>query len=167
MMTCKYVLRHVVLLTLVVSLCSLGLWADSTSDPCSLTAPSCTATCTSSPCQVQITQSGSSLSLSYNGTNASVLCAGDNSTVTWAPSSATPSLVGAFFSSTHYPGNTSVVTGSNSNAASTSVTAGDPSLACYVYQIVVCNSSGSCGVLDPKVVVTGVTIEGKKKKKDK
>jgi len=163
-MTCKYVMRHVVLLTLVVSLCSLGLWADSTSDPCPSTTQ-CTATCNSSPCQVQVTQNGNSLSLSYNGTDASVLCAGDESTVSWASATATPSMIGAFFSASHYPGNTNVVVGSNAVAASTTVTASSESEACYVYQIIVCNSSGTCGVLDPRVVVTGLHAEGKHKKK--
>jgi hypothetical protein len=165
-MTCKSVKRHVVLLTLVVSLCSLGLWADSTSDPCPSNTQ-CTATCTSSPCQVQVTWSGSSLSLMYNNTNASVLCAADDSTVTWATSTATPSLIGAFFSATHYPGSTNVVTGSNAVAASSTVTAPSQAESCYVYQIIVCNAAGSCGVLDPKVVVTGLHAEGKHKKKDK
>ncbi len=165
MMTCKYVMRHVVLLTLVVSLCSLRVWADSSSDPCNSPPTACTATCTSSPCQVQVTQNGGSLSLSYGGTDASILCAGDNSTVSWATSTATPSMIGAFFNASHYPGSTSVVTGSSANAASTTVTASSPSTACYVYQIVVCNSAGSCGTLDPRVVVTGVNTEGKHKKK--
>ncbi len=163
-MTCKSVMRHVVLLTLVVSLCSLGLWADSTSDPCPSTTQ-CTATCTSSPCQVQVTQSGNTLSLSYNGTNASVLCAADDSTVTWATSTATPSMIGAFFSASHYPGSTNVITGSNAVAASSTITAPNQAESCYVYQVVVCNAAGSCGVLDPKVVVTGVHVEGKHKKK--
>jgi len=165
MMTCKYVMRHVVLLTLVVSLCSLGLWADSTSDPCNLTSASCTVTCTSSPCQVQITRNGNSLSLAYNGTDASVLCAGDNSTVNWAASTATPQLIGAFFNPNHYPGSTNVVVGSSATPASTTVAAANVSTACFVYQVTVCDSTGSCGVLDPKVVVTGIHVEGKKKKK--
>jgi hypothetical protein len=76
-------------------------------------------------------------------------------------------MIGAFFSATHYPGSTNVVTGSNANAASTTVSASGPSTSCYVYQIAVCNSAGTCGVLDPKVVVTGVHVEGKHKKKDK
>jgi hypothetical protein len=166
-MTCKSVMRHVVLLTLVVSLGSLGLWADSTSDPCNLTPPSCTAVCSSSPCQVQITQNGNTLSLSYNGSDASVLCAVDNYTVKWATSTATPSMIGAFFSATHYPGSTNIVTGSNAAPATSTVTAANSQTACFVYQVVVCNAAGSCGVLDPKVVVTGVGIEGKHKKKDK
>ncbi|MGA7463162.1 MAG: hypothetical protein WBW69_23200 [Candidatus Korobacteraceae bacterium] len=165
-MTCKSVMRHVVLLTLVVSLCSLGLWADSTSDPCPSTTQ-CTATCNSSPCQVQVTRSGGSLSLMYNNTDASVLCAADDSTVTWATSTATPSLIGAFFSASHYPGSTNVVTGSNAVAASSTVTAPSQDKSCYVYQIVVCDATGSCGVLDPKVVVTGLHVGGKHKKKEK
>jgi len=166
MMICKSVMRYFVLLTLIVSLCSLGLWADSTSDPCPSTTQ-CTASCNSSPCQIQVTQSGNSLSLSYNGTNASVLCAGDGSTVEWATATATPALIGTFFNPNHYPGSASVIAGSNSAAASTSVSAPNQANSCYVYQIVVCNSSGSCGVLDPKVVVTGVGFEGKHKKKKK
>lgn len=163
-MTCKYVMRHVVLLTLVVSLCSLGLWADSTSDPCPSTTQ-CTATCNSSTCQVQIVRSGNNLSLSFGGTDASVLCAPNDSTVTWATSNATPSLIGAFFNPSHYPGSSSVLTGSNLAAASSSVSAPSKSQSCYVYQVVVCDSTGSCGVLDPKVVITGLNTEGKKKKK--
>lgn len=166
-MTCKSVMRHVVLLTLVVSLCSLGLWADSTSDPCTNLPTSCTATCTSSPCQVQVTRNGSSLSLSLGGTDASILCAGDNSTVAWATQTATPQMIGAFFNPNHSPGSTSVVIGSTVSAASTSVSANSPAQACFVYQIIVCDNTGSCGVLDPKVVVTGIHVGGKAKKKDK
>ena len=92
---------------------------------------------------------------------------GDESTVTWATSTATPAMIGTFFSATHYPGSTNVVTGSNAVPASTTVTASNQANSCYVYQVIVCNSAGSCGVLDPKVVVTGVHVEGKHKKKDK
>jgi len=163
-MTCKYVMRHGLLLTLVVSLGSLGLRADTTSDPCPSTTQ-CTATCTSSPCQVQITRNGSSLSLSYGGTDASVLCAADGSTVKWAFGTATPSLIGAFFSPSHYPGSTNVVTGSSVSPASSTVSAPNSANSCYVYQAVVCDATGSCGALDPKVVVTGVHATAKHAKK--
>jgi hypothetical protein len=165
-MTCKSVMRHGLLLTLVVSRCSLGLWADSTSDPCPSTTQ-CTATCSSSPCQVQITRSGSSLTLLYNDTDASVLCAGDESTVKWATSTATTSMIGAFFSASHYPGSTNVVVGSSTVPAASTVTASSAATSCYVYQIIVCDATGSCGVLDPKVVVTGLHAVGPKKKKKK
>ena len=157
-------MRHGLLLTLVVSLCSLGLRADSTTDPCPSTTQ-CTATCTTSPCQVQITRNGSSLSLSYSGSDASVLCAADGSTVKWAYATATPSLIGAFFSPSHYPGNTNVVVGSSTVPAGSSVSAPNAANSCYVYQVVVCDATGSCGTLDPKVVVTGVHVSPRAKKK--
>ena len=163
-MTCKSVMRHVVLLTLVVSLCSLGLWADSTSDPCPSTTQ-CTATCTSSPCQVQVTRSGSSLSLSYNGTNASVLCAADDSTVTWATSTATPSHDRSVLQRDPLSRQHECCYRQQRSSRLFHRNRTNQAKSCYVYQVVVCNSAGSCGVLDPKVVVTGVHVEGKHKKK--
>jgi hypothetical protein len=101
----------------------------------------------------------------YNNTDASALCVGANSTVTWATSTATPSLIGAFFNPSHYLGSTNVVTGSSVSPASATAGNPNPAQSCYVYQIVVCDSTGSCGVLDPRVVVTGMHVEGKHKKK--
>ena len=148
-----------------MSLCTLGARADSTPDPCSPTT-ACTATCTSSPCQVSLTRNGSSLSLTYNGTDASILCAADYSTVKWAAQTALPSLIGAFFSASHYPGSTNIVTGSSTVAASTNVSAPNQAQSCYVYSVMVCDSTGSCAKVDPRVIVTGVHPKAKKKKKE-
>lgn len=103
--------------------------------------------------------------MTYNGTDASILCAPDHGTVTWATQTALPSLVGAFFSGTHYPGSTNIVTGSSVVAASSTVTAPNQALSCYVYSIVVCDSTGSCSTVDPKVIVTGTHVVGKNAKK--
>jgi len=152
---------------LVVSLCSLGAWADNTPDPCNLTAPSCTATCTNSPCQVSLVRNGNGVSMMYGNADASILCAPDHGTVTWATNIATPQLIGAFFNASHYPGSTSIVAGSSSSPATSTVTAPNAAMSCYVYSIVVCDATGSCSTVDPKVIVTGTHAEGTATKKKK
>ena len=165
-MSYKCVLHRCLLLSLVVLLCNFGIWADSSTDPCNSAPSACTATCTSSPCQVQLTSSGGTVSLTYNGTDASILCAPDNATVKWATQTATPaSMIGLFFNASHYPGSSNIVVGSSAIAASSTVTATSSSQACYVYSIAVCGATGSCSTKDPRVVVTGVNVQGKHAKK--
>ena len=144
-MHCKQFAHRGLLLMLVVLLCSLRAKADSTSDPCSPTT-ACSATCKGSSCAVVLNRSGGTLSPTYNGSDASALCAPNSSTVTWATATATPaSVVGVLFSSTHYPGSSSIVVGTSnsSNGASSSVTASGPAQVCYVYSVEVCVSQAA------------------------
>jgi hypothetical protein len=164
-MSYKHVVHRCLLLSLVVLLCSSGLWADSSTDPCNSAPSACSATCSSSPCQVSVARNGNSLTLSYNGTDASTLCASNYSTVKWATSTSTASVVGLFFNPTHYPGSTSIVVGSSVIPASTAVAASNASQSCFVYSIVVCDSTGTCATVDPRVVITGVGVKGKTQKK--
>lgn len=158
-MSYKHVVHRCLLLSLVVVMCSSGLWADNSTDPCNSAPSACSATCSSSPCQVSVTRNGSSLSLTYNGTDASTLCASNYSTVKWATSTSTASVVGLFFNPTHYPGSSNIVVGSSAIPASTAVAASNPSQSCYVYSIVVCDASGSCATIDPRVVITGAGMK--------
>lgn len=158
-MSYKHVVHRCLLLSLVVLLCSLGLWADSSTDPCNSAPSACTATCASSPCQVSVTRNGSNLSLTYNGSDASVLCASNNSTVKWATSTSNASVIGLFFNPSHYPGSTNIVVGSSAIPASTAVAASNAAQSCFVYSITVCDATGSCGTIDPRVVVTGAGMK--------
>jgi len=72
-----------------------------------------------------------------------------------------------FFSATHYPGSASIISGSTAAPASSAVTAPSQAQSCYVYSAVVCDLSGSCATVDPRVIITGVHVEGKQTKKKK
>lgn len=162
-MTCKTLVHRSLLLMMVVSLGSQAAWADNTPDPCS-PATACTATCNSSPCQVQMNRNGSTLTLSLNGTDASVLCVPDYSTVSYAAAS-TNSLFGLLFSASHTPFSKSILVGSSSQPISSQATSPSAPQSCYVYSVAVCDFTGSCAALDPKVIVTGVHVGAKHAKK--
>jgi len=161
-MTCTRFVYRGLLLAVLVSLCCLTAVGDNST--CGA-APTCSASCSGASCAIELNRSQNTLTLSYGGSDATVLCVPYGSSISWTPSNtSSAAIVGVLFNGSSSPGNSSVLSGNNKAGATTTAS----NTGCFVYSIELCDFSGSCAVIDPKVVIGGGPLEKKhpKKKKD-